>query len=567
MQRTLRRWCMTGLVGFGLLWTPVAVTAGVTPRVKRPAATPTAKPAPKSTIDDNAPERSHSFDEWVAAMMQPRPYPKSAIIRIDKNFARPHKAVPWRFRIVKEDKDTVWLQPLPPEDPGSPLHEFWLQEQERQAVILHNLERPEKFNMLNFDEARPPLPFQDAVHFQVSQDGLPKSGQWRNNFVLADLNEDGIADMLMPPPREGEFRAPVILLGDGHGAFRQWKKVRWPAKLPFDYGGVAVADFDHDGHKDIVVAVHFKNQYVLYGDGHGDFSRFQKLPTPRGEVHSQAVAVADFNGDGWPDLAFLAEVSYDIKTSESLSVPSVWVLENGKGKGWTVHLKGLPGKVMGMKLVATDLDGDGRPDLLLSSNTQDWRNLVFFNKVDAATDAWNWATNRVGEVLTGAFHFSVVPEAGTTNQVLAVFQQFQLLRKPDEPTGRQSTSRSGLVRYTIHPNGAVDTRVLELDETEQRSNPWWRLASGDINGDGVADAVLLRRSGALQVLFGDGRGGYVEEKTPEFKPMGRPYDVQIRDVDGDGHGEIIVMTAATKKLHGGMGILRMAPSPPSDGSR
>jgi len=563
MHENVSGWMIAGvaclvLTGFGVA--PVAM-AGVTPQVKKPVADSTGKPVPQSTIDDNSPEHSRSFEEWIAEMMEPRPYPKSSIVRLDKNYARPHKASRWKFRIVRETADTVWLQPLPPEDPGSILHAFWLQEQQRQALILHNLEHPEKVNMLNFDEPRAPLPFQDALHFRISQDGLPRSGQWRNNFVLADLNEDGHADMLMPPPREGQFRAPVILLGDGHGKFRQWKTVHWPGKVPFDYGGVAVADFDHDGHQDVVVAIHFKDQYVLFGDGKGGFTRFQKLPTPKEEVHSQAVTVADFNGDGWQDLAFLAEVSYDIKTAESLTVPSVWVLENQKGKGWKVHLKGLPTKVMGMKLSATDLNGDGNPDLLLSSNAQDWRNLVFFNQFDKKTGAWKWATNRVGGVLAGAFHYSVVPEMGSGDQVLAVFQQFQLMPRSEvNDNGQRSRSRSGLVRYTVHPNGEMDSKVLELDEKEQRSNPWWRLASGDINGDGRGDVVLLRHDGTMQVLLGDDNGGFVVEETPEFKPIGRPYDVQIRDLDGDGSGEIILMTANTKKLPGGMAILHVTKS-------
>ncbi len=556
-----------GLVGLGLAWGGTIGMAGVTPQVKKPVVEPSGTPAPKSTIVDNTPEQSRSFDEWVAEMMKPRPYRKSDIIRVDEHFARPHRAVPWKFRIVKEEGDTVWLQPLPPEDPASPLHEFWLQEQERQALIKYRLEHPEKAKMLNFDEPIAPLPFQDALRFEVAQDGLPRQGQWRNNFILADLNGDGNEDLVMPPPREGEFRAPVILLGDGHGSFRQWKKVRWPGKVPFDYGGIAAADFDHDGHRDIIVAIHFKDQYVLYGDDRGDFTRFQKLPTPKAEVHSQAVTVADFNSDGWDDLAFLAEVSYDIKTSESLTVPTVWVLENEKGKAWKLQLKGLPNKVMGMKLSSPDLNGDGKPDLLISSSAQDWRNLVFFNKVDPESDVWDWATNRVGEVLAGAFHFSVVPESGAGNQFLAVFQQFQVSKQPNEMTGKTSRSRSGLVRYTLQPNGVIDTQVLEMDETERRSDPWWRLASGDIDGDGAADAVLLRHGGALQILLGDGKGGYVEEKTPEFEPLGRPYDVKIADVDGDGRGEIILMTAATKDLPGGMAILRLAAPTTSDASQ
>jgi len=559
MRRThLNFWMATLLVGIVTAWSGAPAAAAPDPQTGKPGAQATPTPGPGEVRSPGAPEQTQNFDEWVAEMMRPRPYPKDTIVRIDENFARPHKAVVWKFRIVKEEGDTVWLQPLPPEDPGSPLHKFWLIEQERQAYIKQQLENPEQIKMINFDEPIPPLPFQDALRFEVDQTGLPRSGQWRNDFVLADLNGDGNQDLVMGPPREGRFQAPVILLGDGKGEFRQWRGTQWPSKAHFDYGGVAAGDFDHDGHGDIVMAVHFGDQYILYGDGKGDFSRFQKLPVPDAEAHSQAVTVADFDGDGWDDLAFLAEVSYDIKTSVSLTVPTVWVLENVDGKDWKLHLEGLPNKIMGMKLSSPDLDGDGRPDLLLSSSAQDWRNLVFFNRVDAESGKWTWATNRVAEVLAGGFHFTVVPEYGTGNQVLAVFQQFQAFKNPEPEGGRTTRARSGLVRYTIRPDGAVETRILEMDTTDRRTDPWWRLASGDIDGDGIGDAVVVRAGGGIQILLGDGEGGYIEEKTPEFEPIGRPYDVEIADLDGDGRGEIILMASSTADLPGGMAILRLA---------
>lgn len=521
---------------------------GQAPKAK-PAATPT------PTAQSNNPEKARSLDQWIADMMKPRPYPKSSIIRIDKDFAYAHKASPWKFRVVKEEGDTVWLQPLPPEDPGSILHTFWLQQQERQARIAFQEQHPQKAKMLDFNAVVPPLPSQDGYHFTVSRYGLPRTGQWRNDFAVADMNEDGKLDLVLPPPREGQFSTPIILLGEGNGKFHQWKGIKWSSKVPFDYGGVAVADFDGDGHRDIVTGIHFKDQYILYGNGKGDFSRSQLLPSPRAEVHSQAVTTADFNGDGRPDIAFLAEVSYDIKTSKTLTVPSVWVLENRGDHKWVVHTKGLPDRIMGLSIEAADINGDGRPDLVLSSNVQDWRNLVMFN--ECKDGKWNWSTNRVDEVLAGAFHYSVVDEPWAPDQLAAAFQQFELVPRPQGEAKPKTEGRSGLVQYVVAKNGDVSTKVLEMDSDDQRANPWWRLAAGDLNGDGHGDLVALRRQGNVQILLGDGRGGFVNERSPELPVLGAPYAVRIVDLDGDGRGEIILMTAATKKLKGGMAVFKL----------
>ena len=522
-------------------------------------ATPAATPTPTPAAASSNPEQARSLDQWIADMMKPRAYPKSSVVRIDKDFAYAHKASPWKFRIVKEEGDTIWLQPLPPEDPGSILHTFWMEQQEQQARMAYMAQHPEKANMLDFNAVMPPLPSQDGYHFEVSRYGLPRSGQWRNDFAVADMNEDGKLDLVLPPPREGEFTSPIILLGEGNGKFHQWQGLKWSSKVPFDYGGVAVADFDGDGHRDIVIGIHFKEQYVLYGNGKGDFSRSQLLPSPKAEIHAQAVTAADFNGDGRPDLAFLAEVSYDIKTSKTLTVPSVWVLENrGQGK-WVVHTDGLPDRIMGMRISADDLNGDGRPDLVLSSNVQDWRNLVMFN--ECKNGSWKWLTNRVDEVLAGAFHYSVVAEPWAPDQLAATFQQFELVPHPQGEVKQKTEGRSGLVQYKVADNGAVSTHVIEMDPDDQRADPWWRLAAGDLNGDGHGDLVALRRQGKVQVLLGDGHGGFVDERSPELPILGAPYDVHIVDLDGDGRGEIIVMTAATKKLKGGMAVFKLEDGP------
>ena len=141
-----------------------------------------------------------------------------------------------------------------------------------------------------------------TLNFEPFDEGLPRSGQWRFGFVLADMNGDGHLDIVHGPPRRS-LGPPVIFLGDGAGRWR-----RWPAKFPpqkYDYGHVAVADFNGYGHLDIAMGMHLLGITVLLGDGAGGFTTASKgmdPVDPHTGFSSHALVVVDWDGDGRVDL-------------------------------------------------------------------------------------------------------------------------------------------------------------------------------------------------------------------------------------------------------------------------
>ncbi len=48
-----------------------------------------------------------------------------------------------------------------------------------------------------------PLPEVDQLVGVDFGHGLPAEGQWRNSFEFADMNEDGVLDLVHGPPRKG----------------------------------------------------------------------------------------------------------------------------------------------------------------------------------------------------------------------------------------------------------------------------------------------------------------------------------------------------------------------------
>jgi uncharacterized protein (TIGR03437 family) len=160
--------------------------------------------------------------------------------------------------------------------------------------------------------------------------------------AVADFNGDGKPDIafniLTPVPYGG------VLLGNGDGTFRPAMQLSYPASSPF-----LVGDFNGDGKPDLVS---FEYAAVVYlGKGDGTFGSPITVNACNGVsagfVSSVSIQVGDFNHDG----------KTDILCGTSL------LLSNGAG---TFSSAGTVGsQAMESVALVADFNGDGIPDVLL----------------------------------------------------------------------------------------------------------------------------------------------------------------------------------------------------------
>jgi hypothetical protein len=241
-------------------------------------------------------------------------------------------------------------------------------------------------------------------------------------------------------------------------------------------------------------------------------------PTPKFEVAID-VAAADFNGDGRPDVALPA--------NEGAKTPGlIAVFEHAAmaGKGYLARTDYPISITSPSRIIAADLDGDGRPDLvtLTSESTADTVAVLLDN-------AGSPGTFRAGQTLTVPFANDVAVADlngdGRRDLVIAGSTLMVALQNAGTP-GTFATP------VTLYPAG---------------SSTFVSVAVGDLDGDGSADVAVADDTGVTVLFLVPGAA------TPTVASAVRVYSnptpppntgqnaVAIADLDGDGRNDLVVV--------------------------
>jgi hypothetical protein len=198
----------------------------------------------------------------------------------------------------------------------------------------------------------------------------PTGGEYPSSVAVADVNHDAKPDLvatngcasLGSNGCAGEDGLLAVLLGNGYGAFQPPLTYDSAgAQTNLDYS-VTVADVNGDGNADLLVANSGDDTVgVLLGNGDGTFK--VAVTYPSGGSAPVSTVVADVNGDGKLDLLVVNSCSDCVTDAGSVAV----LLGNGDGTFQAAVPYGSLGYAPRAVAVA-DVNGDGKPDIVVANN-------------------------------------------------------------------------------------------------------------------------------------------------------------------------------------------------------
>jgi hypothetical protein len=363
------------------------------------------------------------------------------------------------------------------------------------------------------------LSFLSAVAYDSGAQGT-------SSVAVADVNGDGKPDLIALSTCAlsgcSNSQQVGVLLGNGDGTF-QTAVTYGSGGAGLTSGSIAIADVNGDGKPDVVVgnecgadrtSCQNGSVGVLLGNGDGTFK--PAVAYGSGGYFATSVAVADVNGDGKPDLL----VTNQCVTSNDCSQSPIGVLlGNGDGT-FQSAVTYFSGGMSAASVALSDVNGDGRPDLLVANQYFSTVGVLLGNGDGTFQVAVTYGSG-------GDFPESVaVADAngdGRPDLVVANFGNTLGIL-----LGNGDGTFQAAVAYSSGGTNAVSVAVA------------------DVNGDGKADLLVVNtcadfncRTGTVGVLVGVGDGSFQPALNYDSGGYG-PDSIAVADVNGDGKPDLMM---------------------------
>jgi hypothetical protein len=452
-------------------------------------------------------------------------------------YVRPLAMVNFADELYQENDKYVWVWLEEPETPPT-------DEERAKAVIDSKYANLQKEGIDYLEKLRDDFTPLDApaskttIKFESASEGLPTGGSWRNSLAVADMNEDGVVDIITTAQRSPGSNTPSIFLGNGKGGWTAWKDFKWPS--PINYGSVVAADFNKDKHMDLAFGLHLSGVAVFYGNGKGEFREAPNVPR---DFPTRRVVAVDVDRDGWTDVVAISEGPVGRgRDPRRVGHTNLRVYySRNKGEAWEgANLAQPRSLISGDWLSVGNLNGDKYPDFIGSTVYFDSTQTTYLSKGPGQYEMFDGK----GTVIPFRSYYdaSTVGKFTGKDRDDAIVASFRVWPENVDPKVVAPPPLSQVVSIDrISFAGAEPQRTPLMRWKPDRSV--LGMGNGDFNHDGKLDVIFTRHEPREAViLLGDGKGDFTRATVEGLTlPPLRNYDLTVADVNSDGRPDVILM--------------------------
>jgi hypothetical protein len=330
--------------------------------------------------------------------------------------------------------------------------------------------------------------------------------------LVADVNRDGRSDVIFGVVRGAGIS---VALARSDGTFAASHVYSEPLDQSFQ-ASMTVGDFNGDGKLDLAVCGTFTNGIAgelvrFIGEGDGTFGSAMTKPT--GSNHSLFIAASDLNHDGNLDVVTASDDSINVllglgglklkaPTSYSATSTTVLVVADFNGDGIPdIAANGSPGQVL-----LGNGDGTFRSGLSLPAGIQTLLAGDFNN--DNKLDLVILSSNGIGIMLgngDGTFQPALFYQARPGGKlVTADFNndgKLDLAEVSPAPTGMVARIFLGNGDGTLGTAMSTGVNLSQADDPND-------VVAADFDADGNVDLAITIQTGGVAILSGKGSGRF-----------------------------------------------------------